>query len=89
MNQKISDDTRQAVTAYTGPVRQCRPGRARAPASSPPPASNKAVAWLNAHRGERPIKDAKAERSRMRRVRAQREWIDKRNAALKRRIGER
>ena len=84
---KIDMELMNLVAAYTGSVTRCRPGRAHAPAEHKPMVS-KSVEWLKQHRAYKPIKDAKAERKRLRRERSQRERIAKRNAAIHVRIGE-
>ena len=82
---KEADEMRRAIATYTGPVTQCPPGRARAPAKKEL-VMNDAVEWLQQHQGDQRTKDAKAERKRRRRVRAQRERIARRNAAVRKRL---
>ena len=84
---KIELEMMNLIAAYTGPMTQCRTGQARAPAEQTPMV-NKAVEWLKQHRKDKPIKDAKAERKRLRRARSQKERIAKRNAAIRMRISE-
>jgi len=50
---------------------------------------DRADRWLSAHRNDFSIKDEKAERRRLRMARAERERIANRNAAIRKRIGER
>lgn len=76
---------RRAIATYTGLVTRCPPGRGRAPVKKAP-VMNEAVKWLRHHRAE-PTKDANAERKRLRRARARRERIARRNAAVRKRIG--
>jgi len=79
---------KHAIATYVGPVTRCPPGRARAP-SVATVVMNASVEWLKCHRGDRPIRDPKAERKRMRMARAERERIAKRNAAVRNGINER
>jgi hypothetical protein len=83
---KIDEKMRKALADYTGSVTRCRLGRARAPTNSEPP-MNDAVEWLKQHRTDKPTKDARAERKRLRRARAQRERLSRRNAAIRNQFG--
>jgi hypothetical protein len=84
---KMDLETMNLVAAYTRPVTRCRPGRARAPAERKPMV-NKAVAWLKEHRVDKPVKNAKAVRKRLKRASSERERMARRNAAIRTRIGE-
>src|ERR1700674_4078216 len=84
---KIDQKMRKALADYTGPVTRCPPGLARAPAKYAA-VTNDAVEWLKQHRAEKPTKDAKAERKRLRRARALQERIAMRNAAVRKQIGK-
>jgi hypothetical protein len=66
---------------------RCPPGPARAPAKYAAVA-NAAAEWLKQHRADQPTKNAKAERKRLRRARAQRERMARQNAAVHTRIGK-
>lgn len=79
---KIDDgeQTRKAIAAYSGPVRRCRPGAARATAVK---TVDEAEMWLSQHCDDVPVKDAKAERRRMKMARAQRQRIAERNALIR------
>jgi hypothetical protein len=84
MNTKINEEMQLAIGNYTGPITTCRPGRARAPAMAAAAKKIASVEWY-----AKPIKDQKAMRKQMRILRAQQSRIAERNAAIKRRIGER
>jgi hypothetical protein len=85
-NTNEIEEMMKAVASYTGPVTRCRPGRARAPAKKAL-AMNGAVEWLKQHRADQPTKDPEADRKRLRRARAQRERVARRNAAVRKRVG--
>jgi hypothetical protein len=85
MKTKINEEMQLAIGNYTGPITKCRPGRARAPAM----AASTAKKMLPSNGTPKPIKDQKAMRKQMRILRAQQSRIAERNAAIKRRIGER
>jgi hypothetical protein len=87
-DKKITEQMKHAIATYVGPVTRCPTGRARAP-SVATVVMNASVEWLKCHRGNRPIRDPKAERKRMRMARAERERIAKRNAAVRNGINER
>jgi hypothetical protein len=82
MNAKITEEIQVAIGNYTGPITKYRPGRARAPATVAKKIAS--VEWY-----AEPIKDHKATRRQMRMLRAQESRIAERNAAIKKRIGER
>jgi hypothetical protein len=84
MNTKIDEEMQLAIGNYTGPITKCRPGRARAPIMETAARKISSVEWY-----AKPIKDQKAMRKQMRILRAQQSRIAERNAAIKRRIGER
>jgi hypothetical protein len=84
----VDEKMRKAIADYTGPVTRCRPGRARAPAKKAPAMKGATAEWLKQHRADKPTKDLKAERKRLRRARAQRERIPRRNAAVRKRLGK-
>ena len=81
----IDTDMLKAVAAYSGPVTRCRPGKARG--ADLPKRKERATQWLNAHRGDVPLRDEKAERRRQRMERAERARIAKRNASVRKRNG--
>ena len=80
---KIEIEMIEAVAAYSGPVKRCRPGKARG--ADLPKKDDRAQQWLNAHRRNTPIRDDKAERRKVRMERAERERFTKRNALIKER----
>ncbi len=86
---KAEDDTkeqmRRAVTAYTGPVTRCPPGKARAQAAKVL-VMNRSVEWLKQNRRAQPIRDKKIVRRRIRMSRAQQQRIAKRNATILKQI---
>ena len=82
---KIEIEMMKAVAAYSGPVKRCRPGKARA--ADLPMKDDRAQQWLNAHRGEVPLRDEKAGRRQRRMARAERDRIAKRNASVRKRNG--
>ena len=84
---KIDEKMHKALADYAGPVTRCPPGPARAPAKYAAVA-NAAAEWLKQHRADQPTKNAKAERKRLRRARAQRERMARQNAAVRERIGK-
>jgi hypothetical protein len=82
---KIDIEMMKAVAAYSGPVRRCRPGKARG--EDLPKKEDPAGRWLNGHRGDVPLRDVKAERRRRRMARAERDRVAKRNALVRKRSG--
>jgi hypothetical protein len=84
VNTKSNEDMQLAIGNYTGPIAKCHPGRARAPAKA---AAAKKIASVECY--AKPIKDQKAMRKQMRILRAQQSRIAERNAAIKKRLGER
>jgi hypothetical protein len=78
---KIEIEMMRALAAYSGPVKRCRPGKARA--ADLPKKDDRAQQWLNAHRRDAPIRDDKARRRKLRMERAEQERIMKRNALVK------
>ena len=78
---KIEIEMLKAVAAYSGPVRRCRPGKARG--AEIPREEDRAQQWLNGHRDDVPSRDEKAERRRRRMARAERYRIAKRIAAVR------
>lgn len=82
---KLREQLAAALAAYTGPTTKCRAGEARGKVVNFRDAADR---WISSHRHSPLIKDEKAERRRVRSARAQRERIAKRNAAIKKRIGE-
>ena len=77
---KIAEAMRKAVATYIGPVTRCPLGKARA---KPTEKMDKAAKWLGRHYNDQPSVDAKEQRRRQRKARAQRERIAKRNAAVR------
>jgi hypothetical protein len=73
----------KALAAYSGPVKRCRPGKARG--ADLPIKDDRAQQWLNAHRNDARLRDKKTERRKWRIERAERERITKRNALVKKR----
>jgi hypothetical protein len=82
------EQMREAIKKYAGPVKQCPPGKARAPVEVVV-FKNKSVEWLKHNRTSRPIRDKKARRRNMRMARAKRQRIAERNATLLNRVGGR
>jgi hypothetical protein len=82
---KIEIEMMRALAAYSGPVKRCRPGKARG--ADLPKKDDHAQQWLNGHRGKVPLRDKKAERRKRRMERAERERIEQRNAAVRKRSG--
>jgi hypothetical protein len=82
---KIEIEMMRALAAYSGPVKRCRPGKARG--ADLPKEEDRAQRWLNGHRGKVPLRDSKAERRKRRMERAERERITKGNALVKKRKG--
>jgi hypothetical protein len=76
---------RLALAAYSGPVKRCPPGKARAPAEKLV-VMNRSVEWLKQNRHARPIRDKKAVRRQMRMACAMQQRIAKRNATLLKRV---
>ena len=58
------------LAAYSGPVKRCPPGKARAPAANEKAVMSRSVEWLKQNRHARPISDKKAVRRQMRMARA-------------------
>lgn len=85
---KTIEQMRQAIENYAGPVTECPPGRARAPAELAV-FKNESVEWLKQNRSAEPVRDERAMRRKMRMARAMRQRIAKRNTALLNRIGGR
>lgn len=81
----VTEQIRQAIAAYAGPVTRCPAGKARAQGKQKV-AINASVEWLKQNRNARPIRDKKADRRKIRIAHAQRQRIAKRNAALLKRI---
>jgi hypothetical protein len=73
----------KAVAAYSGPIKRCRPGKARA--ADLPKKADRPQQWLNTHRKDAPLRDKKAERRKRRMARAERERIEQRNTAVRKR----
>ena len=88
-DEKIMEEMKQAISNYTGSVTGCPPGNARAPAEGAVLKKNASVEWLRQHRSIKPTTDLNAMRKRMGMSRAQQLRIAKRNAAIKKRLGER
>jgi hypothetical protein len=82
------EQLRQAIATYAGPVTQCPPGKARAPAEKKTVVRNASVEWLKQNRNARPIRDKKAERRKMRMAHAQEQRIAEHNAPLLKLIEE-
>jgi hypothetical protein len=82
---KIEIEMLKAVAAYSGPVKRCRPGKARG--AETPREEDRAQQWLNGHRDDVPLRGDKAERRRQRMARAERARIAKRNAFVRKRGG--
>jgi hypothetical protein len=85
-DDKAIEQMRQAIATYAGPVTQCSPGKARAPAQKKTVVRNASVEWLKQNRTARPSRDKKAERRKMRMAHAQQQRITKRNAVLLKRV---
>jgi hypothetical protein len=80
---KIEIEMMRALAAYSGPVKRCRPGKARG--ADLPKKDDHAQRWLNAHRRDAPLRDGKAKRRKRRMERAERERIMKRNELVRKR----
>jgi hypothetical protein len=78
---KIEIEMMRALAAYSGPVKRCRPGKARG--ADLPKKDDRAQQWLNGHRDDVPLRDEKAERRRRRMARAERDRIARRNASVR------
>ena len=85
-DEKTIEQMRQAITNYAGPMTECPPGKARAPAE-PAVLKNESVEWLKQNRRAQPVRDKKAIRRKIRMARAMRQRIAKRNAAVLNRVG--
>jgi hypothetical protein len=79
MTMKLTEDMTEALTHYTGPVRHCRPGAARADKLPLPKRSDDA----NACGWAMPPPDLKAKRRARRRARAERQRIEANNRAVR------
>ena len=88
-DEKIMEEMKQAISNYTGSVTRCPPGKARAPVEGAVLKKNASVEWLRQHRYIKPITDPDAMRRQVRIQRGQRSRIAERNAAIKKRLGER
>jgi hypothetical protein len=84
MKTDDGEQTRRAIAAYSGPVRRCRPGTARAKGVK---IVDEAAMFLSRHRDDVPVRDAKAERRQMRMVRARAQRIADRNEAIRKARG--
>jgi hypothetical protein len=84
-DDKTSEQIRQAIAAYGGPVTRCPPGEARAKLVK---GADDAKQWLKQHRNDEPVADPKEERRQMRMARMRRERIAKRNAPPLKRINK-
>jgi hypothetical protein len=83
---KISEQMRTALAAYSGPITKHPAGKSRGKVVKFTK-RDRADRWLSAQRKD-VVKDEKAKRRQLRMVRAQRERIAKRNAAIRKRIGD-
>jgi hypothetical protein len=88
-DEKIVEEMKQAISNYTGSVTRCPPGKARAPAEVAVLKKNASVGWLKQHRHIKSIMDPDAIRRQVRIQRGRRSRIAQRNAAIKKRLGER
>jgi hypothetical protein len=52
---KIEIEMMRALAAYSGPVKRCRPGKARG--ADLPKKDDRAQQWLNGHRDDVPLRD--------------------------------
>jgi hypothetical protein len=78
---KIETEMLNALTAYSGTVTRCRPGKARG--ADLPKKDDRAQQWLNAHQGDAPLRDDQAERRKRRMAQAEWDCIAKRNSGLR------
>lgn len=78
---RIAEEMRRAISAYSGPVTKCPPGEASAAYTKK---TNPAIEYLKAHRDDPP--DAAAEARRHRVARMKRQRISKHNAPIMRRM---
>jgi hypothetical protein len=83
---KISEQMRTALATFTGSVTKCPAGKARGKVVKLTKRDH-VDRWLSVHR-KVVVKDEKAKRRQLRKARAQRERIAKRNAAIRKRIGD-
>ena len=84
---KMVEEMCRAISAYTGRVSRCRPGRARAPVNAQV-VTNKGEKWIKQNGGARAAKNPRAERRQMRMARAEQQRIAERNALLLKRINK-
>jgi hypothetical protein len=82
---EIEIEMMRALAVYSGPVKRCRPGKARG--TDLPKKDDRAQRWLNSHRSDAPLRDKKAERWKLRMERAERARIEQRNALVRKRNG--
>jgi len=83
---KIDEQTKKVLAAYSGPVRRCPAGEARAEPVKIVGKRDDASRWLRQHRDDEPVRDAKVEHRRMKMERTQRLRIAERNAMIRRMI---
>ena len=86
--RKIENEMLNALVAYSGPVKRCRPGKARGadlPKKRDREKRDRATQWLHAHRSDAPLRDKKAERRKRRMERSERARIKQRNALVRKR----
>jgi hypothetical protein len=82
---KIEIEMMRALAAYSGPVKRCRPGKARG--AELPKKDDRTQRWLNAHCSDAPLQNGKTGRRKRRMALAERARIEKRNALLRKRNG--
>jgi hypothetical protein len=82
----ITDQMRDALAAFTGPVAKCDPGQPRGKSVKKP---TRTAVWLEQHADDVPVRDPEAERRQRRIERAREKRIEKRNATIRKRTGVR
>jgi hypothetical protein len=82
---KIEIEMMKALIAYSGPVKLCRPGKARG--VDLPRKDDRTQRWLDRHSKDARSQDKHTDRRMRRMERAQRERIEKLNAMVRKRNG--
>jgi hypothetical protein len=78
---KIEIEMMKALIAYSGPVKLCRPGKARG--VDLPRKDDRTQRWLDRHSKDARSQDKRTEHRKRRMERAQRERIERRNAEVR------
>jgi hypothetical protein len=82
---KVDLEMIKALAAYSGPVKRCRPGKARG--VDLPKKGDRTQGWLDRRSKDARSQDERTARRKRRIERAQRERIEKRNAMVRKRNG--